>query len=91
MIYKIISKLIAERLKNWLGGVISEEQSGFVEGHQILDGVVIATKTIHSMAASKEKAIFIKLDMQRLMIESVGPFSKIFLGLLALPMNGSNG
>lgn len=65
MIYKIISKLIVVRLKKCLGKVISEEQSGFVEGHQILDGVVITIETIHSMATSKEKAMFIKLDMAK--------------------------
>ena len=63
--YKIISKLIAERLKKCLATLISEEQSGFVEGRQILDGVVVATETIHSMANSKEKAMFIKLDMAK--------------------------
>lgn len=65
VIYKIISKLIAKRLKKCLGAVISKEQSEFVEGRQILDGVVIATETIHSMASSKEKAMFIKLDMAK--------------------------
>lgn len=40
-----------------------EEQGGFVEGWKILDGVVIATETIHSMAKSHEKTMFIKLDM----------------------------
>ena len=45
--------------------LISEEQSGYVEGRQILDGVVVAIETIHSMASSKDKAMFIKLDMAK--------------------------
>lgn len=65
VIYKIISKLIADRLRKCLGNVISEEHSGFVEGRQILDGVVIATETINSIASSKVKAMFIKLDMAK--------------------------
>lgn len=65
VIYKIISKLMADRLKKWLSVLISEEQGSFVEGRQILDGVVIATETIHSMATSKGKAMFIKLDMAK--------------------------
>ena len=36
-----------------------------MEGCQILDGVVVATETIHSMANSKDKAMFIKLDMAK--------------------------
>ena len=45
--------------------VISEEQGGLVVGKQILDGVVIASKAIHSMYTSKECAMFIKLDMAK--------------------------
>lgn len=65
MVYKIISKLMAKNLKKWLTMLISEEHSGFVAGRQILDGVVIATETIHSMARSHEKTMFIKLDMAK--------------------------
>lgn len=64
-IYKVISKLIADRLKKGHKELISEEQSGFVAGRQILDGIVIATETIHSMASSKEKGMFIKLHMAK--------------------------
>ena len=36
-----------------------------MERRQVLDGVVVATETIHSMANSKDKAMFIKLDMAK--------------------------
>ena len=65
VIYKIISKLMVDRLNQGLADLISEEQSGFVAGRKILDGIVIATEVIHSMAKSKEKAMFIKLDMAK--------------------------
>ena len=64
-VYKVIAKLIAERLKKWLPIIISEEQGGFVAGRQILDGVVIAFEAIHSMATSKEQSMFVKLDMAK--------------------------
>ena len=41
VIYKIISKVIANRLKPLLPGIIIHEQSGFVEGRQILDGIIM--------------------------------------------------
>ena len=59
VVYKVITKLIANRLKKWLPIIISEEQGGFVAGRQILDGVVIATEVIHSMASSRERSMFI--------------------------------
>ncbi|XP_059066521.1 uncharacterized protein LOC131857810 [Cryptomeria japonica] len=65
MAYKIITKLIAERLKSCLPVIISEDQGHFVVGGQILDGVVVASEVIHSMVTSKEKSIFIKLDMAK--------------------------
>lgn len=65
VVYKIITKLIVEHLKSWLDRLISEEQGGFVAGRNILDGVVIVVETIHSMASSKEKTMFIKLDMTK--------------------------
>jgi hypothetical protein len=65
VIYKIISKVIVERLKKWLKCLISEVQGGFVVEQNFLDGVVIATEIIHSMAMSKAKAMFIKLDMAK--------------------------
>lgn len=52
-------------MKPWLNDLISEEHGGFVAGRQILDEVVIATEVIHSMAMSKERAMFVKLDMAK--------------------------
>ena len=57
VVYKVITKLIAKRIKNWLPIIILEEQGGFVVGRQILDGLVIDTKAIHSMASSRERSI----------------------------------
>lgn len=65
VVYKIITKLIAERLKPFLGSLISAKQGGFVDGRKILDGVVIEIEVVHPMATSKEKTMFIKLDMAK--------------------------
>lgn len=65
VVYKIITKLIADRLKICLPAMISEEQGGFVAGKKILDGIVIASKVVHSMHNSKDKAMFVKLDMAK--------------------------
>ena len=59
-----------------------------MEGRQILDAVVVATETIHSMANSKEKAMFIKVDMARHMTEFIGPSFRRFWEPLVLRMNG---
>ena len=65
VVYKIFTKLIVERIKPLLSTLISLKQGGFVEGRQILDDVVVAMEAIHSMANSKERAMFMKLDMAK--------------------------
>lgn len=90
VIYKIISKLIADRLKKWLTMLISKEHSGFVVGRKIMDGVVIATETIHSMAISKDKAMFIKLDMAKAYDRVWWSFERCLV-LLVLGKIGFNG
>eukprot|EP00253_Pinus_taeda_P035962 PITA_35962 len=63
VIYKIISSLMAKRLKPLLEKLISPEQTGFVEGRQILDGLVVTQEVIHSMKTKKQKGMMIKLDL----------------------------
>lgn len=53
VIYKIITSLIAKRLKPLLDKLISAEQTGFVEGRQILDGLVVSQEVIHSLKTKK--------------------------------------
>lgn len=53
VIYKVISKVVANRLKPLLPLLISQEQSGYVEGRQILDGILLSHEIIHSIKQSK--------------------------------------
>eukprot|EP00253_Pinus_taeda_P016021 PITA_16021 len=61
--YKIISKILANRLKSILPSIISENQGGFVPRRQITDNVIIIQEAIHSSISRNEKGMIIKLDM----------------------------
>jgi hypothetical protein len=63
--YKIISKIIARRLRPFLSRALSEEQLGFLKGRQILDAVGVAQECIHSIKTKKLKAILLKLDLKK--------------------------
>lgn len=53
-IYRIFSKVIANHLKVIMPRLISEEQTGFVPGRSILDGILIIQEAIHSAGIDKE-------------------------------------
>lgn len=65
VIYKIIATLMAKRLKPILSSIISPEQTGFVEGRQILDGLVVSQEVVHSLKRKKEMGMMIKLDLSK--------------------------
>eukprot|EP00253_Pinus_taeda_P025694 PITA_25694 len=65
VIYKVISKVIANRLKPLLPLLISPEQSGYVEGRQILDGIILSHEIIHSLKYSKQASMILKLDLSK--------------------------
>lgn len=46
VIYKVISKLIANRLKPLLNGIISPTQCSFIHGRHSLDNVIIAQEVL---------------------------------------------
>lgn len=47
--YKIISKILCQRLKNVLPERISETQAAFVAGKQITDNIMIAKEIFHTL------------------------------------------
>eukprot|EP00253_Pinus_taeda_P033845 PITA_33845 len=65
VIYKTVSKVIANRLKPILLGIISEEQSGYVEGRQILDNILLAQEMIHTLHSRKETGMLMQLDLSK--------------------------
>jgi len=65
VIYKIIKKVLANRLKPLLPILISSEQSVYVEGHQIMDNIVLTHEPIHSLKTKNNPGMLIKLDMSK--------------------------
>ncbi|XP_019163573.1 PREDICTED: uncharacterized protein LOC109159918 [Ipomoea nil] len=69
VLYRILAKVLASRLKHIMGGLISESQSAFVPGRSIVDNVFLAYEVVHFMHCSNqhtpEKFVALKLDMSK--------------------------
>ena len=68
VIYKIVSKVIANRLKPFLNNIILETQSAFTTSRLITDNVLIAFESLHHMKTSctrKSSYMALKLDMSK--------------------------
>jgi hypothetical protein len=65
--YKIVSKVIVERLKECIAELISPFQTGFVPGRNIHENIIVAREMMHSMNKmnGKKGAFAIKVDLAK--------------------------
>lgn len=64
-IYKIIGKLLANRVKGVTDGLLIVFQYGRIEGRQIHEGIIIANELIDSRLKSRVPGLMAKLDFQK--------------------------
>jgi hypothetical protein len=61
--YKILTKVIANRIKKILPIIIPENQGGFIKGRHIVDNIILVQEALHSSIRRKDKGMIIKLDL----------------------------
>lgn len=64
-IYKIIAKILISRLKKVVGKLVSQEQSTYIEGRQILDGPLMLNEVCGWVKKSKHKMFLFKVDFEK--------------------------
>ncbi|GAU12587.1 hypothetical protein TSUD_131970 [Trifolium subterraneum] len=68
VLYKMISKVLANRLKCCLDKCVPQEQSAFVEGRSILDNALIGTEVIHALkrkTKGRRGELALKIDISK--------------------------
>ena len=64
-LYKILSKVLANRLKMVMGSLISETQTAFEKDRQILDGILIANEVVDETCKTKKELMLFKVDFKK--------------------------
>nr|GEW62816.1 RNA-directed DNA polymerase, eukaryota [Tanacetum cinerariifolium] len=64
-LYKIIAKVLTNRLVGVLGDIINEVQSAFIADKQILDGPFILNEVLKWCMVKKKQALIFKVDFEK--------------------------
>lgn len=65
--YKVITKLLSNRLRHAMSTLVGQHQCSFIEGRQSSDNIIIAQEVIHSMRSKKgaQGWMMIKVDLEK--------------------------
>ncbi len=63
--YKIISKVLAGRIKSVLSSIIDESQSAFLKDRGILDNVFLVNEAIEDLRRSGRSGLCLKVDFEK--------------------------
>jgi hypothetical protein len=64
-IYKVLVKVLANQLSKVIGSVISLNQYAFVQGRQILDGILIANEVVDEARKKKNSLLMFKVYFEK--------------------------
>lgn len=67
VVYKAVTKVLANRLQRILPTLIGPFQSSFIQGRSIIDNIIIAQEVVHSMRKKQGKGgwLTLKIDLEK--------------------------
>jgi hypothetical protein len=63
--YNILSKVLANRIRMIMSSVISDSQSAFIKGRNILDGILVANEVVDEARKCKMELLLFKVDFEK--------------------------
>ncbi|KAL6525382.1 hypothetical protein OROHE_015689 [Orobanche hederae] len=64
-LYKVIVKVLARRMRPVMESVIGESQSAFIQGRNILDGIIVLNEVVEEAKKRKSKRVIFKIDFAK--------------------------
>ncbi|GAU21871.1 hypothetical protein TSUD_33680 [Trifolium subterraneum] len=64
-LYKLIAKVLAKRLAKVIDKVISSNQSAFIKGRNLVDGVLVVNEVVELAKKTKRECLIFKVDFEK--------------------------
>lgn len=64
-LYKILSKLLASKIKKVVNNLVSQSKSAFIAYKYIQDGVLVVNEVLDFAKIFKKECLMIKMDLQK--------------------------
>ena len=90
LIYKLIAKVAASRLKPILDRFISAQQFGFLTNRQISEPLAITHEVLHTVKTRKKSSMVLKLDLSKAFDRVNWSFLRLILLQIGMPFEGVN-
>lgn len=87
-IHKIISKLLDGKVKKVLATIISQSQSAFVSGRQMLDGVLVANELVDYASRERRECLLFNVDFEKVYDKVIWNFLKFMMKRMVLEWCG---
>ena len=90
LIYKLIAKVAALRIKPFLDHFITPQQFGFLKNRQIMEPIAITQEVLHSIRSRNKSALVLKLDLKKAFDRVNWTFIRLILLQIGFPLEGAN-
>ncbi|GAU51438.1 hypothetical protein TSUD_413380, partial [Trifolium subterraneum] len=64
-VYKLLAKVLAKRLAAVMNSIISKNQSAFIKGRFLADGVVVVNEVVDLVRRTKKGCLILKVDFEK--------------------------
>jgi len=64
-LYKILTNVLANRIKRVIANVIDESQSAFLSNRGLLDSVLVLNKVVDDLKKRRKSGVIVKLDFEK--------------------------